>query len=92
MKLSWDELRTLLPQILSCHGNYSDTSVTALSLDVLSSYLARDFLGRLSISQINHCYGLGFCHVITAQLLSWCTFCDPAKVLLSKVGRFPVSI
>ena len=43
IKLSWDnrhQLHTSLLQQLGCHGNYSDTSISPLSLDVLSSYLA----------------------------------------------------
>ena len=44
--LSWDntdqltdQLHTSLLQQLSCHGNYSNTTITSLSLDALSSYL-----------------------------------------------------
>ena len=43
IKLPWDnrnQLPTSLLQELGCHGNYSNASITALSLDVLSSYLA----------------------------------------------------
>ena len=32
-----DQLHTSLLQQLGCHGNYSNTSITLLSLDVLSS-------------------------------------------------------
>ena len=40
MKLPWDELHTSLLQQLHYYGSYSDSSITALSLDVLSSCLA----------------------------------------------------
>ena len=70
MKLPWDELHTSLLQQLHYYGSYSDSSITALSLDVLSSCLARDFPESLSISQVICCYALGLCHVISAQLLS----------------------
>ena len=60
IKISWDNrhyLHTSMLQQLSCHGNYSDTSITPLSLDVLSSYLAWHFRGTLNMSQIIRYYG-----------------------------------
>ena len=60
LKLHWDNRHRLHASVLQqsgCHGNYSDTSITPLSLDVLSSYLAWDFLGTLNISQIIRYYG-----------------------------------
>ena len=60
IKLPWHNrhrLHTSMPQQLGCHANCSDTSITPLSLDVLNSYLAWDFLGTLNISQIIRYYG-----------------------------------
>ena len=34
----------------------------------------------------------GLYHVVSAQLLSWSTFCGHPKVLPLKVGRFPILI
>ena len=64
IKISWDnrhQLHTFNATQLSCHGNYSDTSITPLSLDLLISYLAWHFHGTLNISQIIRYYGYWVC-------------------------------
>ena len=66
MKLPWDELHTSLLQQLHYYGSYSDSSIIALSLDVLSSCLAREFPKP---SNLLLCFGSMSCNFSSAAKL-----------------------